>query len=125
MLMSVLSKLLNSFRPALHGVSHVAREEQNFRIQLAVAAVVLVLMFVLSIPPGEKALLLLATVLVLVLELLNSVFERITDLMKPRVHHYVEDIKDMMAGAVLVAALGAAGIGLAIFWPYLVAIAAR
>lgn len=123
--MSVLRKLLHSFRHALHGVIRVAREEQNFRIQLAVSAVVLVLMFVLSVPPGEKALLLLATALVLVLELLNSVFERITDLMKPRVHHYVEDVKDMMAGAVLVASLGAAGIGLAIFWPYLVSIVMR
>ncbi len=117
--------MFNSFRHALHGVARVAREEQNFRIQLTCAAVVLVLMFVLPVPPGEKALLLLATALVLVLELLNSVFERLTDLMKPRVHHYVEDIKDIMAGAVLVASLGAAGIGLAIFWPYLVSIFSR
>jgi diacylglycerol kinase len=57
---------------------------------------------------------------VLVLELMNSIFERMVDILKPRIHHYVEDIKDIMAGTVLVASLGSALIGLLIFWPYIV-----
>jgi diacylglycerol kinase len=56
---------------------------------------------------------------VLVLEIINSIFERIVDVYKPRLNPYVRDIKDMMAAAVLIASLGAAIIGLMIFIPYL------
>lgn len=113
-----LKKTARSFRFALSGLERVYREEQNFRIQLAVAALVIVAMFALQVSSGEKAALTLAMVLVLVLELTNSIFERVVDLLKPRVHSHVREVKDVMAGAVLVASCGAVLVGLTIFWPY-------
>lgn len=95
------------------------REEQSFRVQVIVSAAVIALMFIFGLSKAEKALITLAIVFVLVLELMNSIFERMVDMMKPRIHHYVEDIKDIMAGSVLVASLGALLIGALIFWPYL------
>lgn len=95
------------------------REEQSFRVQVIVGAAVIALMFIFGLSKAEKALITLAIVFVLVLELMNSIFERMVDMMKPRIHHYVEDIKDIMAGSVLVATLGAFLIGALIFWPYL------
>jgi diacylglycerol kinase (ATP) len=115
-----LKKLAKSFSYAWKGVLTVAREEQNFRVQLMLAAAVTVLMFALGLRTPEKALLTLAMVLVLVLELVNSIFERVVDILKPRIHHYVEEIKDIMAGTVLIASFGALLIGVLIFWPYLV-----
>lgn len=115
-----LTQVAKSFRYAAKGIVTVAKEEQSFRIQLVAAAVVVVLMFALGLKVSEKALLTMAVVLVLVLELVNSIFERMVDILKPRIHHYVEDIKDIMAGTVLVASLGALLIGLLIFWPYVV-----
>ncbi len=109
-----------SFTYALKGIRRVAKEEQNFRIQLVVAVIVVVFMFAFDLRTPEKALLTMAIVLVLVLELLNSIFERMVDILKPRIHHYVEDIKDIMAGTVLVASVGALLIGCLIFWPYFV-----
>src|ERR1051325_11599188 len=94
-LMSTLEKLRKSFSYAAKGIMVVARVEQNFRVQLLVAAAVVVLMFALGLRTSEKALLTLAIVLVLVLELVNSIFERLVDMMKPRLHHYAEDIKDI------------------------------
>ena len=41
------------------------------------------------------------------------------DMMKPRVHPYVRVIKDLVAGSVLIAAIGALIAGLLIFLPYL------
>lgn len=114
-----LKKLAKSFRYAAKGVALVAREEQNFRLQLWGAVAVTILMFALDVRTPEKALLTLAMVVVLVLELMNSIFERLVDILKPRIHHYVEDIKDIMAGTVLIAAIGTALIGVLIFWPYL------
>ncbi len=118
--MNELARLGKSFRYAAKGIVTVAREEPNFRIQLGLAAAVVALMFLLGLRTPEKALLTLAIVLVLVLELVNSIFERMVDILKPRIHHYVEDIKDIMAGTVLVASVGAFLIGVLIFWPYVV-----
>jgi len=114
-----IDKLAKSFRYAAKGLARVAREEQNFRVELAVAALVIVLMFIFDMRPAERAIITLAIILVLVLELMNSIFERVVDLLKPRIHHYVEDIKDIMAGTVLVASVGSVLIGALLFWPYL------
>ena len=54
----------------------------------------------------------------LVLELLNGAVERLVDLFKPRMHAYAEQIKDMMAGAVLVSSIGALIVGILVFWPH-------
>ncbi|HTK04225.1 MAG TPA: diacylglycerol kinase [Candidatus Eisenbacteria bacterium] len=114
------NKFGRSLRYAAKGIAVVAREEQSFRLQLVGAVAVTIMMFVLDLRTPEKALLTLAMVLVLVLELVNSIFERMVDILKPRIHHYVEDIKDIMAGTVLIASVGALLIGVLIFWPYFV-----
>lgn len=113
------SRFSKSFLHAGHGLVRVAREEQSFRLQILAGIAVVVLMAMLDLSGLERAFLVLAITLVLVLELVNSIFERVADLMKPRIHQYVADIKDIMAAAVLVASVGAAVIGLLIFWPHL------
>ncbi|KKR48864.1 MAG: Diacylglycerol kinase [Candidatus Magasanikbacteria bacterium GW2011_GWC2_40_17] len=116
--MFYLRKTVKSFYYALKGLSLIIKEEQSFRIQLVVAAVVFFLMFYFPLRNYEKMVLILVVAFVLVLELINSIFERFVDLMKPRLHFYVESIKDVMAAAVLLASLAALLIGLIIFIPY-------
>ncbi|MEK7508478.1 MAG: diacylglycerol kinase, partial [Patescibacteria group bacterium] len=96
------------------------KEEQNFRIQLMAALAIIVLMFVLPVKNWEKVALLLVTAFVLVLELINSIMERLVDMLKPRLHVYVESIKDIMAAAVLLASLTALAVGFIIFIPYFI-----
>jgi len=115
-------KFFKSFHYAARGIFKVAREEQNFRVELAAAAGVAALMFLFELSGTEKAILTLAIALVLVLELLNSIFERMVDLQKPRLHPYVEDIKDIMAGTVFAAAIGSVIIAVLIFGPHLTAL---
>jgi diacylglycerol kinase len=55
---------------------------------------------------------------VLVLESLNTIFEHLSDILKPRLHDYVRIIKDIMAATVLITSLGALVVGIIIFWPY-------
>jgi len=57
--------------------------------------------------------------MVLSFELVNTMAERIIDLVEPRWQDKIRDIKDVLAAAVLIAALGSIIIGLIIFWPYL------
>ena len=67
----------------------------------------------------EAVALIIVMGMVLILELVNTIFEKIVDILKPRIHHYVEVIKDIMATAVLMASVGAAIVGIIIFYPYI------
>lgn len=114
-----MRKFFRSFRHALAGIIYALREERNFHIELAVALTVAFFAWYLPLSADERAILTLVTVLVLSLELVNTSFERMLDMMKPRVHPYVKVIKDLVAGSVLIAAIGAAIIGALVFFPYI------
>lgn len=111
--------LIRSFKNALRGVRTVFKEERNFRIQIFAGVFSILLSFVLSLSIIEKSILALLVIIVLSLEMLNSIIERFVDVLKPRVHSYVKDAKDIAAGAVLISSLGALTVGIIIFWPYI------
>lgn len=113
-------RLFKSFKYALTGLSKVFWEEQNFRIDLIIALIILWLAVFLKIMVWQFIILVLIISLVLILEIINSIFERLIDLLKPRIHEYVKDIKDMTAAAVFIGALAAVIIGILIFLPYLI-----
>lgn len=106
-----------SLRHAWRGILDVARAEQSFRLQLFAGGVVALCVITLPLDLWERILLVLLTVGVLVLEIVNSIFERLADAVHPRLHPMVREIKDMMAGAVLLAALTAALVGGVILLP--------
>jgi len=110
--------MLKHFRYALRGLVHVFQTEASFRVQVVAAIVVLVLMNLFPLEIWEKIILLLLIGSVLVLEVINSVLERLVDTFKPRVHPVVAELKDMMAGAVLVSSVISAIVGILIFWKY-------
>ncbi len=116
--MTFFTGLRKSFGHAWRGLILAFRTERSFRLQIGAGLIVVVLLMILPFRDWERVLLLLAIAAVLVLELLNSMVERLVDLVKPRLHQYVRDIKDLMAAAVLVASLFALVIGLMILWPY-------
>ncbi len=113
------TSLLTSIRHAWHGIVLVFKTERSFRIQSIAAVGVFVLIFALPLEAWERAVLLLVAMLVLLLELLNSSVERIVDLVKPRLHEYAGDVKDVMAGAVLLSAIFACIIALVVLAPHL------
>ena len=102
---------------ALEGLREVARREQSFRLQLLAAVVVAVAVSFLHLAAWQNILLILMVSAVLVLEVINSIFERIADALKPRLSPVVKEVKDMMAGAVLIASLTAVLVAAMIFWP--------
>ncbi len=116
-----LPSLFRSFAHAFRGLAFAFRMERSFRIQLLAASVVLILMWIFPLAAWQRVILLSVSVFVLVLELLNTSIERVVDLAKPRLDAYARDVKDVMAGAVLLASLFAVMIGAIIFWPYLFA----
>jgi diacylglycerol kinase len=111
-------RLIKSFRYALRGFWYVVKGEQNVRIDLLAILVVAVLMVYFEVSLWQAVILVLVMSLVLTLELINTIFEKMVDVLQPRIHHYVEVIKDVMAAAVLVSSIGAIIIGILIFAPY-------
>ncbi|MDP3793804.1 MAG: diacylglycerol kinase [Candidatus Uhrbacteria bacterium] len=110
---------MRSFKHAWRGLRVAFRAEQSFRIQSVAALAVVVALFIFPLSETERWILLVVTMFILVLELLNSSIERMADLMKPRLDEHVAEVKDLMAGAVLLASCFAFVIGWIIFWPYL------
>lgn len=113
-----LKNLQASFRYARQGLIYVWRHEQNFRIQSWIAALVIIGMLVFRVTLGEAIILTMMIIFVLVLEVVNTIFEKLVDILKPRLHSYVGVIKDMMAATVLLAAAGSVAIALMVFLPY-------
>jgi diacylglycerol kinase len=81
-----------------------------------VLVVLAMVFFRVTLP--EAIVLTMMIVCVLVLEVINTIFEKLVDILKPRMHTYVGIIKDMMAATVLLASVGAALIAAMVFIPY-------
>lgn len=112
--------ITKSFAQALRGIAVTARTERNFRIQLVAGVLALLLAAYLPLLAFERVVILLLIGAVLVLEIINSTFERIADAVAPRLSFMVREVKDMMAGAVLLTAIVAVAVAVIIFVPYLV-----
>ncbi len=87
------------------------------RFHVGAAAAVMLLAALLQLRAGDWALLIGACVLVLSAELLNTAIEKAVDLAMPEQHPLARVAKDAAAGAVLIAAIGAALIGLLVLGP--------
>lgn len=115
-------RLIQSFKDAFSGLAQVFRTEQNFRLQIAGAVLVLTALVYFPVRKWETIAMLLLIVMVLTMEILNTALERFTDLLKPRLHHYVGAIKDIMAAAVFMTSFGALVAGIIIMGPYFISL---
>ena len=111
-------KLVKSFKYAFSGIKTILEEEHAFKIMFLIAILVIIAMFYFNLPLIQKILLFAIIILVLVLELVNSVIEKVLDFVCPDFNERVGVIKNVMAGVVLLASIGAAIIGILIFLPY-------
>ncbi len=84
--------------------------EASFRTHIGFAVAVLVALLVLRPAPIWWALVAITVALVIALELLNGALETVIDRLHPERHPEIGIAKDMLAGAVLVAALAALGV---------------
>jgi len=110
--------LKQSLRHAFEGLSTVFRHEHSFRVQLFFGLLAIGLGLYVRLTPIKMTVILMMVASVLILEVVNSIFERISDAFKPRLHPIVKEVKDMMAGAVLLASIFSVIVGVLIFYPY-------
>ncbi len=117
-----IKKRLGSFRFAFNGLRHALLHEHNFRIHLLAGVLVVIAGFYFRITKTEWIALIFAIGFVLVTELLNTTIELIADFISPGENKIIGRIKDIAAGAVLIAVLAAVAVGLIILLPYLCAL---
>jgi undecaprenol kinase/diacylglycerol kinase (ATP) len=115
-----MKKFLNSFRFALQGMYRFFSHERNGQIQTVFGLTAILLGFLLSITAFQWLLVLFCIGLVISLEMINTAIEKFCDLVTTDFHPGVKIIKDVAAGAVLVASICSLLIGLIIFIPALV-----
>ena len=107
-----------SFKYAIKGIKAVIWAEHNFRIHLAAALFVVALGLYFKVSSQDWLWLILAIALVLLTEMINTAIEKLVDLAEPNHNPDAGKIKDIAAGAVLVADITSAIIGIMILWPY-------
>jgi len=117
--MERLEQFKKSLQYAFRGLGYVIRHEKNFQNELVVAILVVIAMVYFDLAKWETILLFLVIMVTLIMELLNTVMERVVDMLKPSVHPYAKLIKDLMAAAVLVTSILAIVVGVIIFYPHL------
>jgi len=115
-------KLLRSFGYAVAGILIVFKEQLNFKIHIIVLLAVVFAGFFLGIERWEWMAVILCFSSVLVTEMLNSAIEYLVDFISPEFHLQAGKIKDVAAGAVLLATLFSVLIGILIFGKYILEI---
>jgi diacylglycerol kinase len=108
--------LLKSFKNALNGLVLAVRTQRNMKIHVMAAVLVLLAGFYLAFTITEWCLVVLAMGLVMGLEVLNTSIEELVNFVSPEKREEAKRIKDLAAGAVLIASLAALAIGLIILF---------
>jgi diacylglycerol kinase len=111
------ARFRRSFRFAVRGVGWMLRHEPNMRFHLIAATGVVIAGLAFRLPLEQWTALVFAITLVLLGEILNTAIEAVLDLVQPGHHELVAVVKDVAAGAVLVAAAGSSVIAAIIFVP--------
>ncbi len=111
----MMQKSIKSFRYAIRGIDKVIRYENNAKVHLLATVVIIATGFYFKLSFRDWCLLLFAIALVWVTEIMNTAIEKMVDLISPEFNPKAGAIKDIAAGAVLIASVTAAIIGVIIF----------
>lgn len=107
-----------SFGNAFRGIFGMMRTERNFQIHLFALIVNLFLIVFFGLNELDTALIIIVMFFVLVTEILNTAIEKICDFINPDFDERIGFIKDIAAGAVLLAAFCAVIVGVLVYWKY-------
>ena len=109
---------IRSFKFALTGIKTVYREERHMRTHTIAGILTIIAGIIFRLNRWEWLWILLSIFLVLVMEMINTAFENVVDMVTDFHFHSIgKKIKDMAAGAVLLTACFAIIVGMFIFLP--------
>jgi undecaprenol kinase len=113
------TNFFSALKTAILGSRELFFESRNARIQLMIFSMVLVAGFVVDLNRFEWLWLLIASTIVLTLEAINTSIELLADVYTLEFNSKIKQVKDIAAGAVLIASVFAFIVGVIIFLPHL------
>lgn len=113
---------LTCFRDAARGLKVHLATQANARIHAGATVLAVALGLPLGLTPSEWLAVVVAIGLVWVAETFNTALETLVDFVSPEIREEAGRVKDIAAGAVLLAAITAAVIGAIIYVPKLLAL---
>lgn len=108
---------MSGFVYAAKGLIEAIKSQFTIRFHFIATIVVVSLSFYYNLSPVEWCLILLSISIVWTIELINTAIEYLTDFVSPEYNYLAGKVKDIASGAVLVAAVISACVGLIIFIP--------
>lgn len=112
-----LTRLWNALGYSRDGIGAAWTNEAAFREEILLAAVTIPLAFYLGKNGVERALMIGAILLILIVEILNSAVEAVVDKASPEKSELAKRAKDMGSAAVLFSLINAAVIWACVLWP--------
>lgn len=109
-------RLLDSFNYAIRGIIHAIIHERNVKVHFAIAVGVLIFSLYFRIKREELIVIIISATMVIVAEMMNTSIENMVNLLTDTQHPLARIAKDVAAGGVLVATLGAIAAGYLVFF---------
>ncbi len=113
-------RFLASFKYSVAGLKHAYQNEQSLWLHAISLLFVVILGCLLQITFNQWAIIIIAFVVVLAVELLNTAIEAAVDLVTKEIHPLAKVAKDCASAAAFVSSVMAAIICLFIFIPYII-----
>ncbi len=112
-------KLIQSFGYAWEGIKYAFANNQNLRIHLIIALIVVILSIIFDVSHFEMGILGVMILLVMSAEMINTSIEQMVDLITKEHREEAKVAKDVAAGMVLLTSMGSIIVGILIFVPYI------
>jgi undecaprenol kinase len=116
-----LRRHLKGYKYAAKGVNYTLQTQLNIWVQLCITTIALSLAYWLDFTLEQYLILVVTIGFVISAELFNTAIEEMVNLLSPEMQSQAGIVKDVAAGAVLVAAVVSALIGFLLFFPPLLA----
>jgi diacylglycerol kinase (ATP) len=113
-----LRRVTNALRYSADGLNAAWREEEAFRQEVMLAAVMIPAALVLPLAMAERVLLVGSVFLVLIVEILNTAVEAAIDRHSFEINPLAKRAKDLGSAAVMLSLLFAGGTWVAILWSH-------
>lgn len=113
-------KFSSSMKNCLEGINFVITNESNFKKEIVIGIIALLLSYILKISRIEFIIILIMIALVLTSEIINTSIEKVVDLYTKDYSNLAKIAKDVSAGSVLVMSIFSLLVGVIIFLPKII-----
>ena len=110
----------SSVKDCLNGFKFININEDNFKREILLGIIALVLSYLLKIDKIEFIIIIIVIGLVLVSEIINTAIERLVDLVSPKYNKLAGEVKDIAASSVLLMCIFSLVVGVIIFVPKII-----